>query len=138
MRERGLVSHRLLDPEAPLLVVRSVEGPDLVIVGRGPELGSQLIFQALIGCPIVESRHDGRGGSRPERTDCAGEVVSPHGVSLIRTLTNPGRLVMNESPTTAGKASSKIPKPPRKTVFGPNGDQAKPNRGAQSMASVAL
>ena len=32
----------------------------------------------------------------------------------------------------------KIPKPPRMTVFGPKGDHAKPNRGAQLMASVAL
>ena len=39
--QRGLVSHRLLHPEAPLLPVRSVEGPDLVMNGRGAELGSQ-------------------------------------------------------------------------------------------------
>src|SRR5664280_1229568 len=38
--ERGLVSKRLLHAKAPLLVIRSVEGSDLVMVGRGPELGS--------------------------------------------------------------------------------------------------
>ncbi len=32
--EGGQVPNRLLDPEAPLLVVRGVEGSDLVIVGR--------------------------------------------------------------------------------------------------------
>src|SRR3974390_803903 len=31
-----------------------------------------------------------------------------------------------------------MPKPPRMTVFGPNGDQANPNRCAQSRAWVAL
>src|SRR5271167_2661499 len=63
--ERGHASHGLLNSEAPLLIVRSVEGPDLVIVGGGSEQGTQLRAQAAIGCPTVESRHDSRRGRCP-------------------------------------------------------------------------
>src|SRR6516225_6345377 len=60
--ECGHITQCVLDTEAPLLVVRRMESSNLVVVGGSSKEGAQLILQALKGCPIVESRHDSRGG----------------------------------------------------------------------------